>query len=156
MKKLKVLHLYKTSHLDTYGGVEKFIEDITNNNLLKDIAKLYVLTFSKKNKKLEIKKINKVIFIVVPNFLTINSLPISLKFIFVFLNIYKKFDMFHIHYPFPYADFLSIFIKIKTLTSISFRQNANFWSHSISHCPTVFIKNFLFFLESKTILFTCF
>ena len=149
MNKIKVLHLYKTSHLDTYGGVEKFIEDITNNDLLKDIAKLYVLTFSKKNKKLEIRKINKVIFIIVPNFLTINSLPLSLKFIFVFLNIFKKFDMFHIHYPFPYADILSAFIKKKILIT----YHSDIVRQKYSKLFLVLFKKILF-TKAHKIIFT--
>ena len=58
MRIKKILHLYKTSNFDSYGGVEKFIYDISRNITSKNNnLRVYIYTLSRKIKRTTIKKI---------------------------------------------------------------------------------------------------
>ena len=116
MSKKKILHLYKTTYLDSFGGIENFLFDICNHDdYIDKKIQIYILAFTKKNKSITVKKVGKVIFILIPYFFILRSLPLSIKYIFCFFKIKKKFDIFHIHYPFPYSDLLSYFITKKII-----------------------------------------
>jgi len=150
MKINKILHLYKTSNFDSYGGVEKFIHDISrnitpkNNNL-----RIYIYTFSKKIKRTTIKKIDNYILILVPYKISLLSLPISFRYFFTFFFIKDRFQIFHIHYPFPYGDIFSIFIKGRIIVT----YHSDIIKQKISKFLIIPFRNILF-NKAKKIIFT--
>ena len=108
MKKNKynVLHIYKSTKFDSYGGVETFISLLTENFNFKNFN-LSVLSCTKKTKKkFTYKKIN--FFLYKSNF-ELFSNTFSLGF---FLNLFKhvrRSNIVHFHYPWPFFDLFYIF-----------------------------------------------
>ena len=63
MNKIKILHLYKTTYLDSFGGIENFLFDICNHDdYINKKIQVYILAFTKKHKSIKVKKVGKVIF----------------------------------------------------------------------------------------------
>ena len=57
MKKIRILHFYKKSILDSYGGVEKFIDTLCKSTYELDIDNiLFALSTKNINKKISLDK----------------------------------------------------------------------------------------------------
>ncbi len=150
MNKIKILHLYKTTYLDSFGGIENFLFDICNHDVyINKKIQVYILAFTKKHKSIKVKKVGKVIFILVPYFFIFRSLPISIKYILCFFKIKKKFNIFHIHYPFPYSDLLSYFINKKIIIT----YHSDIISQKYTKLLFIPFRNLLF-KKAKHIFFT--
>ena len=111
---MKILILNKMYHPDI-GGVEtvtkQYAEWLSSEN-----HKVTVLTTSSKsNFKIETKIINNVKVISHSPLFVFGSLPVSILYIFHYLLIFNKFDIVHIHEPFPIGSLLGSITKTKTL-----------------------------------------
>lgn len=103
--KIKILHIYKTYYPDTYGGIEKVIQEIMDGCSYYEVeSKLLCLT---KNKKLIHDKISDQI-VRSKVLIEISSNPFSLSAIKTFLTLVKEADIIHHHYPFPFGDLLCL------------------------------------------------
>ena len=106
---LKVLQVTKQFEHKIYGGVEYLVDGLCNN-LNKYSIKSDVYTLKKnKTKKRKFK-----IFSNQENF-NISSCPISLKSLFDFYKISKKYDIINFHFPWPWMDLFSIFVPKKKI-----------------------------------------
>ncbi len=117
MKKIKILHIYKRFYPKSYGGVELFIEDLTQGLSKYKYIENIVLCHNKKenfiNKKI---KKNLKVFSIKENFQILRT-PVSFLFIKYFFKIYKEVDIIHFNYPYPFADIFAFFIKKKIVTT---------------------------------------
>lgn len=97
------------------GGVEtvtkQYAEWLSSEN-----HKVTVLTTSSKSSfKIKTKMINNVKVISHSPLFVFGSLPVSILYIFHYLLIFNKFDVIHIHEPFPIGSLLGSLTKTKTL-----------------------------------------
>ncbi|MDC0478384.1 glycosyltransferase [Flavobacteriaceae bacterium] len=111
---MKILILNKKYHPDI-GGIEtitkQYAEWLSSEN-----HKVTVLTTSSKsNFKIETKMINNVKVIKHSPLFVFGPLPVSILYLFHYLLIVNKFDIVHIHEPFPVGSLLGSITKTKTL-----------------------------------------
>ena len=138
---MKILILNKMYHPDI-GGVEtvtkQYAEWLSSEN-----HKVTVLTTSSKsNFKIKTKMINNVKVISHSPLFVYGSMPVSIMYIFNYLLIFNKFDIVHIHEPFPIGSLLGSLTKTKTLF-ITF--------HSDIVKQTGLLKNISIFLLKKSL-----
>jgi rhamnosyl/mannosyltransferase len=121
MRKIKILHVSKGFYPETVGGIETFI-DLLSNELKKfcefglfcvgNNTKIY------KHKNLKIYKFKKTF--------EISSCPFSYEALINFKKISSHYDIIHYHYPYPFMDILNLFIfnkkKITTYHSDIVKQ----------------------------------
>jgi O-antigen biosynthesis rhamnosyltransferase len=91
MKKIRVLHVYKYSSDFSHGGIENFIQTLMLSKESYNKCEAINDKFS--------------------DSITIQSTPISFKFLY---RLYKKsinYDILNFHYPWPWADLATFFIK---------------------------------------------
>ena len=149
MKNLKVLHFYKTSLLDSHGGVEKFIDtlckgtyDLGVENIFFTLRKKYI------NKEIKLKKYT--IVNAKQDFYFLST-GFSISAFFEFKKLTKEVDIIHYHFPNPFADILHFISGNKKPFLITYHSDI------IKHSYLLFIYKFLmnkFFRKSKNIVLT--
>ena len=149
MKNLKVLHFYKTSLLESHGGVEKFIDtlckgtyDLGVENIFFTLRKKYV------NKEIKLKKYT--IVNAKQDFYFLST-GFSISAFFEFKKLTKEVDIIHYHFPNPFADILHFISGNKKPFLITYHSDI------IKHSYLLFIYKFLmnkFFRKSKNIVLT--
>ena len=108
MKKLKILHVSKGFYPETVGGIEKFIDLLTDELKKKYEFGLFCTgnkTKTYKYKNIKIYKFKKTF--------EISSCPFSLQAMTNFKKISLNYDIIHYHYPYPFMDILNLFIPQK-------------------------------------------
>ena len=117
---MRVLHVYKTSHLESRGGVEEFIFELTSglkNNFHLNVDVLYLSSATKKS------EINGVNYFGSTQLFEVASTGFSFDVIFQFFKLSKKADVIHYHFPWPYMDFLHILLRIKKPTVVTYHSD---------------------------------
>ncbi len=112
MNKKKILHVYKSFYPETIGGVEKFIEQISDSLSATNDFGLFCL--GNNTKVFKYKKIK--VFRYKKDF-EISSCPFSIKAFFDFKKIASYYDIIHFHYPFPFMDLLSLNVSKKSIVT---------------------------------------
>ncbi len=111
MEKIRVLHLYKKSILDSYGGVEKFIDTLCKSTYELDIDNiLFSLSTKNLNKKITLDKYT---VINAKQDIYIFSTGFSIQAFSKFKNLAASVDLIHYHFPNPFADILHFFCGIR-------------------------------------------
>lgn len=111
MRKIRVLHFYKTSILESHGGVEKFIDSLCNGTSELDIeSTVFALSRKKYNKKF---KNGRYLIFNAKEDIFIFSTGFSINAFFYFNNFVKEADIIHYHFPNPFADILHLICRIK-------------------------------------------
>lgn len=121
MKKIKVLHFFKTSIIDNYGGVEQFIDTLckgTNDLGVENI--LLTLSKSKYNKNI---KIGGYRIYAAKEDLYIFSTGFSISAFFKLKKLANQSDIVHYHFPYPFADILQLLCGIKTSYIITYHSD---------------------------------
>lgn len=121
MKKIRVLHFYKTSILESHGGVEKFIDSLCDGTSKLNI-KNTVFALSKKNYNKKIKYKKYYIFNAKEDiFIFSTGFSISA---FLHFNIFaNKADIIHYHFPNPFADLLHLICRINKPFIITYHSD---------------------------------
>lgn len=103
---MKVLHVFKSFYPYTYGGIEKFIHELSTAMAKKYDVEIHILAMGKKNETiykdlytLHFAKTN----------LNIASTTFSFSAIKKFKELSKQVDIIHYHFPYPFADVLHTF-----------------------------------------------
>ena len=105
---MKILHVFKSFYPYTYGGIEKFIHELSIATSKKYNAEIHILAMGKKNET--IKKDFYTLHFAKTN-LNIASATFSFSAIKRFKELIKKVDVMHYHFPYPYADLLQIIYR---------------------------------------------
>lgn len=105
MKKIKVLHVFKSYFPETVGGIEQVIHQLSQAGAKQNIQS-DVLTLT--DKKTHSYRYNKQIVFAVHRDLQIASTGFSIQAFMVFKRIIKKYDIIHYHYPWPFGDLLHL------------------------------------------------
>ncbi|MFA6037626.1 MAG: glycosyltransferase [Legionellales bacterium] len=111
MKKMKVLHIYKSYYPDTLGGVEKVIDQIAANTAALGIESQVICLTPEKNESTMM--LNGYQVHRVPQLFTLASTPVSIKIFKHFKALAEQADIIHYHFPWPLADLLHFITRIK-------------------------------------------
>ena len=111
MEKVRILHLYKRSILDSYGGVEKFIDTLCKCTNEFDIENI-LFSLSKKNLNKKI-ILDKYTVINAKEDIYIFSTGFSIQAFSKFKKLAASVDLIHYHFPNPFADILHFFCGIR-------------------------------------------
>jgi len=111
---MKILILNKMYHPDI-GGIETITKQYAEWLSLENHKVTVLTTSSKSNFKIETKMINNVKVIMHSPLFVFGQLPVSILYLFHYLLIVNKFDIVHIHEPFPVGSLLGSITKTKTL-----------------------------------------
>lgn len=121
MKKIKVLHVYKTYYPDTNGGIEMVIQQLTEGlNDLNVESRIFVLS-----KNLQPKTyIHKGIEIIrSKTTLELSSNPMSLEAFSIFREQLDWADVVHYQFPWPFADLMHLCTNNKKPSVISYQSD---------------------------------
>lgn len=118
---MKVLHFYKSSFPDTYGGVEKFIDTLCRESNKLGVENK-VLSLSKSPSKNPI-QMNGYEVIQVKEDLFVASTGFSISAIKKFKQLANEADIVHYHFPNPFADILHFICNIKKPTIVTYHSD---------------------------------
>ena len=121
MEKIRVLHLYKKSILESYGGVEKFIDTLCKSTYEFDIDNI-LFSLSKRNLNQQI-SLDKYIIINAKQDIYIFSTGFSIQAFSKFKKLASSVDIIHYHFPNPFADILHFFCGIKKPFLITYHSD---------------------------------
>ena len=149
MKKIRILHFYKKSILDSYGGVEKFIDTLCQGTYEFNVENI-LFSLSKKNLNQEI-DLKKYSVINAKEDIYIFSTGFSFEAFSKFKKLSESVDIIHYHFPNPFADILHYFCGVKKPFVITYHSDI------IKQKLILFIYKFLmhkFLKASKNIVVT--
>ena len=121
MKKIRILHLYKKSILDSYGGVEKFIDTLCKCTYELDIDNIF-FSLSKRNLNQNI-YLDKYIVVNAKEDIYIFSTGFSIQAFSKFKKLAASVDLIHYHFPNPFADILHFFCGIRKPFLITYHSD---------------------------------
>lgn len=116
---MKVLHVFKTYYPYTKGGIEKVIHEIIIGARDRGVTS-DVFTFGDKTEVVQSDGY-KVFF--QKRLVEIASTPISLTAFFAFKKIAKDYDIIHYHFPYPFADLLHFFCRLKKPSIVTYHSD---------------------------------
>ena len=121
MKNMKILHVFKASLPESYGGIEFFI-----NNLCGSLSKLgvknKVLTLSKKPSRSPLRMKGYLVYQAKQNFY-IASTGFSLTAFKKFYKLAQEVDIIHYHFPNPFADLLHLICRPQKPTVLTYHSD---------------------------------
>jgi O-antigen biosynthesis rhamnosyltransferase len=111
LKQLKILHVYKESSILSHGGIPVAIDSICKATSKLNV-KNQLLCLSQNPSP---KPINLGHYEVIESkeAFSISSMPVSFTAIKIFKKLSDEVDVIHFHFPYPFADFLSLFDRVR-------------------------------------------
>lgn len=109
---LKILHISKTFYPDTHGGVEHFIRSLTEASGRLGCDNTLVTASKTPDTTLQYKFLN---VLREPTTVELASCPISVPLAKKFRALSQQYDILHMHFPWPYADLLTLLNTKKPL-----------------------------------------
>ncbi|ABO46497.1 glycosyltransferase family 4 protein [Francisella tularensis] len=107
---MKILHVFKSFYPYTYGGIEKFIHELSIATAKKYNVEIHILAMGKENQTID--KDFYTLHFAKTN-LNIASTTFSFSAIKKFKELAKQVDIIHYHFPYPYADLLQTICRLK-------------------------------------------
>ena len=106
---MKVLHVYKSYYPYTLGGIEKCIENLCHNMQSYGVSFSVLSVGDCDSVYATVEKgIEKIYY---PKTIEKFSCPISLLLLKKFRSIIQQYDLIHYHFPWPFADILSLLAR---------------------------------------------
>lgn len=103
---MKILHIYKTYFPDTFGGLERAIEQICRQTATLGVNNT-VLTLSKIPSPALVRRPEATV-VRVKQCGELRSTPFSIRLLGSYTSIAKQYDVLHYHFPWPFADVLHL------------------------------------------------
>lgn len=120
-KKIKVLHVYKTSFFDSKGGVQVFINTLANTT--SDLG-VENTVFSLHNTPTQMPiELNKYKIIQAKQNFFLASTGFSISAFYLFKKLAKQADIIHYHFPNPFADMLHFCCQIHKPSVITYHSD---------------------------------
>lgn len=104
-----MLHLYKAAYPDSHGGVETVIHSLATGMNKNDIKADIVACFDGPKPRTD--RIDNYSLRLFPVLFTYASMPISMPLLIWCASNMKKYDVVYLHYPFPFGDAISLFMR---------------------------------------------
>lgn len=145
-KKKKILHITRYFGNQLYGGIQETINELIKNSNHDHV----VACFCSKALKIKKKNINNIEVITFPVSFKFRSDYFSFSFLKYLIKNIKKYDIYHIHYPFFFAFFYFFFIKDKFKLIVTYHANLKGLGYIFS---LIFFKIFKNFLSKKVNFF---
>ncbi|NKB46687.1 MAG: glycosyltransferase [Legionellales bacterium] len=118
---MKILHVYKHCHPETYGGIESVIYHLTQG-----LAKLNmtadVMTTTRMS-QYHTRTLGRSRVYCYPTTLELSSCPMSWLMYRDFAKVAAQYDLIHYQYPWPFADLMCRFSKIDKPTVITYQSD---------------------------------
>ena len=121
MKKIKVLHIYKTSIEESFGGIETFIHSLCKEGKNFGVENLVMTLSSNPSKEIIDKLTYKVIQVKQDIF--IFQTAFSFQAFFKFRKLVKETDIVHYHFPYPFSDLLHLICRVKKPTILTYHSD---------------------------------
>ncbi len=121
MKRIKVLHIYKSSIDECFGGIESFMHNLCEEGNYYGIDNL-LMTLSPNPKDKVIDMGNYKVIKVKQNF-HIFQTSFSIHAFFKFKQLIKKVDIIHYHFPYPFADILHFLCRVKKPSIVTYHSD---------------------------------
>lgn len=121
MMKIKLLHTYKLTSLDSVGGIENFIEDLVLRGI--NLNKYEVRVVATSNFETKVIQQKGVTFYLYKSLFTILSVPFSPGYILNFKKHFAWADLIHAHFPWPFFDLLLLTITRKKPIIITYHSD---------------------------------
>jgi rhamnosyl/mannosyltransferase len=118
---MNVLHVYKTSIIQSHGGVEKFIDTLCKADSMLGVKNTF-LTLSKKPARYPIKMDGYTIHQTKQN-LFVASTGFSLSAFSTFKKLVRQANIVHYHFPNPFADILHILCSPKKPSIVTYHSD---------------------------------
>ncbi len=118
---MRVVHVYKTSMPESYGGVESFINTLCTANSALGV-KNTVLSLSANPAKEPIEMNGYAVHQVKQHF-CLASTGFSLAAFGKFKKLAEHADIIHYHFPYPFADMLHILCRIKKTSVVTYHSD---------------------------------
>ncbi|QEN23702.1 Glycosyl transferase [Francisella orientalis] len=117
---MRILHVFKLFYPDTYGGIEKFIHELSVAMAKKYDLDIHILAMGKENRTIH--KDFYTLHFAKTN-LNIASTTFSLSAIKKFKELAKQVDIIHYHFPYPYADLLQTICRANKPYIVTYHSN---------------------------------
>lgn len=117
---MKILHVYKTFLGDAFGGVERVIAQIVRNQQSNFHHTILSLSPDPEPKELEYLGIKIIRY---KESLNVASNSISFSLLRDFRKIAQQVDVIHYHFPWPFADVLHLFSRIKKPSILTYHSD---------------------------------
>ncbi len=118
---MKILHVYKTYYPLSFGGIEKCIETLCIN--AKELGVQSEVLSIHNEKNIVTHNHNGIASTFYPKTWEGFSCPLSLSMFKHFVQKAQQFDIIHYHFPWPFADLLSLFAKVKKPYVITYHSD---------------------------------
>lgn len=118
---MKILHFYKAGYPDSYGGVERFIDQLALS-LIPMGVETKVLALSK-NIKNECHVIDGYSIQYAQTNFEIASVSFSFQSIFMMKQLLNSCDIVHYHFPWPFMDIVHFLLRIKKPTLVTYHSD---------------------------------
>jgi len=103
---MNILHFYKTSIYESFGGVEKFIDELTLNTKNYGVNNT-IIALTPKNIN-SFKEYNGVKVYFCKTNIDYASTPMSISAFKIFKEVIKDIDLIHYHFPYPFSDIINL------------------------------------------------
>ena len=118
---IKILHISKHALPETIGGIEAVVENLAKRQVSSHFD-VSVLSVSQRNKSHTVSIFGYTIYFEKSLF-SIGSTPFSWSFFKRVINISKKVDIIHIHFPYPFVDLCFWLIRPRKPTVITYHSD---------------------------------
>lgn len=118
---MRIAHIYKTFLPEDIGGCERVIQTISHFSSNK--GHFSKILTSSKRPSFSIERANNIEIYRYPRLFELASCPISSSMLFDFKNQLKNVDIVHYHFPWPFADLLHIFYKVKKPSIVTYHSD---------------------------------
>jgi rhamnosyl/mannosyltransferase len=119
---LRVLHVYKTWYPDSYGGIEQFIKQLSEQTALLGIAN-HLFVPSRRVRRVTHDQQGALQITRVPVTLELQSTPFSLSAFGAFRAAAAASDLIHYQFPWPFGDLLHLSGAGKTPGIVSYQSD---------------------------------
>jgi glycosyltransferase involved in cell wall biosynthesis len=117
---MKILHVFKSFYPYTYGGIEKFIHELSIGMAKSYDVEIHILAMGDKDET--IKKDFYTLHFCKTN-LNLASTTFSLSAIKKFKKLFKQVDIINYHFPYPFADLLHTICRPKVPYIVTYHSD---------------------------------
>lgn len=122
MENINVLHVYRTSYPHTQGGIEEVIRQLCAETSKQGVTNR-IICLSNQCKQLEMTEIEGAVVYCYPQIFEVASCGFSIQAFTAFKQQAQWADIIHYQAPWPFADMMHVFNRIKTPAIVTYQSD---------------------------------